>query len=411
MRVAARALRRVRRGHRHAGHALGAEGVDRDEGDQRRVDPAREPDDHVLEAALGHVVARAEDERRVDLGVGVEQLRQIPARRRRVGAALGREGSEVGHHRRHLARRRPRAGVAQARGPRGLDVDVAHQELLGELRRAGDHVAVVVDHERVTVEDQLVLAADERAEGHRGEAVARALGDHLLALAALAGLVGRGGDVEHQPRAGQRLVGHRRTGDPDVLADGEADLDPVDLDDRPAGAALEVAQLVEDPVVGQVDLAVDGLQAAVCQHRRGVVDVVGALGEADERHDALRVGRDPLDRRPRVGQEVLLEQQVLGRVAGDRQLGEERELRAGLARARELLANLGLVAGDVADGGVDLGEGDAHPSPNDDGYTLVFSGARLRDAPACGPTPAARLRSSIAARRSSASASRSLMAS
>ena len=150
--------------------------------------------------------------------------------------------------------------------------------------------------------------------------------------------------------------------------------------DRPARAALEVAQLVEDAVVGQVDLAVDGLHAAVGEHRGGVVDVVGALGEADERDDALRVGGDPLDRRARVGQEVLLEQQVLGRVAGDRQLGEERELRAGLARARELLADLGLVAGDVADGGVDLGEGDAHPSPNDDGYTLVVSGARLRDA-------------------------------
>ena len=273
-RVAARALRGVRRRHRHAGHALGAEGVDGDEGHQRRVDPAREPDDHVLEAALGHVVARAEDERRVDLGVGVEQLGDRTARGGRVRAALGRVGPEVGHHRRHLARRRPRTRVAQAGGAGGLDVDVAHQERLGELRRAGDHGAVVVDDERMAVEDELVLAADERAEGDRGEAVAGALGDHLLALAALAGLVGRGGDVEHQPRAGQRLVGHRRTGDPDVLADGEADLDSVDVDGRPAGAALEVAQLVEDPVVGQVDLAVDGLQAAVGQHRGGVVGVV-----------------------------------------------------------------------------------------------------------------------------------------
>ena len=74
----------------------------------------------------------------------------------------------------------------------------------------------------------------------------------------------------------------------------------------------------------------------------------------------VHVGGDPLDRRARVGEEVLLEQQVLGRVAGDAELGEERELRAGLARARELLAHLGLVAGDVADGGVDLGERDAH---------------------------------------------------
>jgi hypothetical protein len=33
--------------------------------------------------------------------------------------------------------------------------------------------------------NQLILAADEGAEGDRGEAVAGALGDHLLALAAL----------------------------------------------------------------------------------------------------------------------------------------------------------------------------------------------------------------------------------
>ena len=37
---------------------------------------------------------------------------------------------------------------------------------------------------------------------------------------------------------------------------------PGDVDQRAAGAGLEVALLVEDAVVGQVDLAVDGLDGS-----------------------------------------------------------------------------------------------------------------------------------------------------
>ena len=48
-------------------------------------------------------------------------------------------------------------------------------------------------------------------------------------------------------------------------------------------------------------------------------------------------------------EEVLLEQQVLGRVAGQRQLGEEHQLGAGVARRGDLLGDLGEVALEVAD--------------------------------------------------------------
>ena len=58
-------------------------------------------------------------------------------------------------------------------------------------------------------------------------------------------------------------------------------------------------------------------------------------------------------------QEVRLQQQVLRRVAVDRQLREDDELGAGLPCARYLVADLGGVAVDVADGGIDLGERDA----------------------------------------------------
>ena len=75
---------------------------------------------------------------------------------------------------------------------------------------------------------------------------------------------------------------------------------------------------------------------------------------------SVDLGRD-LVQRPLAGrQEVGLEQQVLGRIAVDRQLGEHGQLRAApRARGRAQSTILRGVAVDVADGGVDLGQGDA----------------------------------------------------
>ena len=72
--------------------------------------------------------------------------------------------------------------------------------------------------------------------------------------------------------------------------------------------------------------------------------------------------REALERRARVGEEVLLEQQVLGRVAGDASSGKSTSSAPGVARALDVLADLRRVAGDVADGGFDLGEREAQRS-------------------------------------------------
>jgi hypothetical protein len=55
---------------------------------------------------------------------------------------------------------------------------------------------------------------------------------------------------------------------------------------------------------------------------------------------------------------VLLEQQVLGRVARRRELREQDDLRARVAGAGDVLADPGRVALEVADARVDLGEGE-----------------------------------------------------
>ncbi len=92
-------------------------------------------------------------------------------------------------------------------------------------------------------------------------------------------------------------LGHRgRARLPDVLADADADRDAVELEDRRLGARLEVALLVEDAVVRQVHLAVDGHDLAVREHGRRVVDVLGALREAHQGDDALRLRGELVER-------------------------------------------------------------------------------------------------------------------
>ena len=44
-------------------HAIGAERLRRERGDERRVDPARDADDDLAEAVLAHVVGEPELER------------------------------------------------------------------------------------------------------------------------------------------------------------------------------------------------------------------------------------------------------------------------------------------------------------------------------------------------------------
>ena len=131
---------RVGGGHDDAADLLGPEGVHRDQGDQRRVDPARERDRRHGRSRSSDVVAEPEHERRVDLGVVLERLAQ----------------------RRRAARRR----------------ELAEEELLLELGGAGQHLAAGVDHEAVAVEYELVLAADGVAEGEMRPVGPRPFDEH-----------------------------------------------------------------------------------------------------------------------------------------------------------------------------------------------------------------------------------------
>ena len=180
-------------------------------------------------------------------------------------------------------------------------------------------------------------------------------------------MVGGARGVRDQPRPLGRLDRGRRPLDPDVLADRQPDLGPADIDRHRLIAGSEVALLVEDGVVRQPALAIDVAHAAVGEHRQRVVGLPvtvlagGRLGEADQGDDPGHAPRQLLEHRAIPGlDEVALEVEVLGRVAGDAELGEDDEVGAALACPADPIGDLGRVAVDVPDGGVDLGERDAH---------------------------------------------------
>ena len=217
------------------------------------------------------------------------RARRGAARRRRRAAP--RSEASSARRARGCARGRAVAGVAQARGAGRVEVDVAQQHLLAELRRPRDHPAGVVDHAGVPVEDELVLSADERAEGDAGEVVAGALGEHPLALGALAGVVGGGGDVDDQGRAGQRLVARRRARPPRC---------PRRRSGRPGARRARSARRRRRPGSSAARRRRRSWAGRPCGRwpapRRSastaarVVDVLGALGEADDRRDVRALG-------------------------------------------------------------------------------------------------------------------------
>ena len=118
--------------------------------------------------------------------------------------------------------------------------------------------------------------------------------------------------------------------------------------------------LVEDAVVREEVLAVDALQLALREHGAGVREIAIEERHADEGGDPLGRPRDLVERGPGGLEEAGPQEQVLGRIAGDGQLGEDDEVRALRARLADRVDDERPVAGKVADDGVELGERDPH---------------------------------------------------
>ncbi len=171
----------------------------------------------------------------------------------RGGQAAGERLAQAAARRQGRGRRRPRAGPRSNCGARASSSPDASKRAERPSKTSSSWPADLV------------------AERERGGAVVGARGEHPLAPVALAPVVRGGGDAADQVDARRREVGGDGCRVPDVLAHGEADAhaERLDHDRRLAGA--EVARLVEDAVVRQEALAVDGLDAPVGHHRGAVV--------------------------------------------------------------------------------------------------------------------------------------------
>ena len=202
---------------------------------------------------------------------------------------------------------------------------------------------------------------------------ARRAAKDLVPLLALAHVAGAGVDADDQIGRGvaQALEGVGGVVGamvvPAVLAHQQAHL-------RAANAqhlghvwpGLEVAALVEDVVGGQQLLGVLQAHGAALQHQQAVVQALaracGGRGRAHHPVQRGQLGRCLLQRRQAVLhplQEGRLVQHVTGVVAAQREFAEHDEvglLAGGLLRGGH---HAGHVTFDVADGEVELGDGDA----------------------------------------------------
>jgi len=147
---------------------------------------------------------------------------------------------------------------------------------------------------------------------------------------------------------------------PDVLANGDTEALPRELDHGRRGGGLEVAVLVEHIVGGQEAFPGDHGDAAAVAEGGRVVERPAAAGgveldRADERGHLNDGGGDVAERFGGVGHKAPLEEQIARRVTADDQFGEDHDLGALRDQPGVGLQNAAAVAGKIADNGVKLG--------------------------------------------------------
>ncbi len=257
----------------------------------------------------------------------------------------------------------------------GRGWEVGDEEVFFEVFGLGDDVALGVEEDGVAVEDEFVVAADLVDVGDGEVPAASLVGEEFVAVVVFSEYEGGGGDVEEELGAG---VGECGDGVevvegafeeflivPEVFADGDADGDVVDGGEFDIGAGLEVAGFVEDVVGGEEGFAAASEDLAVGDDGDGVVEeaTCGAgifFGEADDGDDVFGGIGDAGDGFFGEGEGGGFEEEVFGGIAEDGEFGEEDDVGVLGFGGGDHVEVFFEVAGDVADGGVDLGEGDAH---------------------------------------------------
>ena len=152
------------------------------------------------------------------------------------------------------------------------------------------------------------------------------------------------------------------------------------IDVQRAAPGRERALLVEDAVVGQLALVVARDDRSRREHERRVAHAVAVEPRAADDERQLDLGREQLGLGLAGAQERGPQQQILGRVAGDRELRREHELGTRPRRIGTRVGDALPVLGERSDREVELGQREAehrfHRSSGLRGESLLARRAR-----------------------------------
>ena len=281
--------------HHHRLHPVRAESVHRHRQGQGGIDAPGQAQQRALEAVL------------VDVVTGCQH--QGP-----VQAFL------VFRHRQHFTAHFQRAAFAAQvhRDQRFLEAGALHTD-----------TGFAVHHERGAVENQLVLTAHQIAVEHRQTGFPGAGADLVAALTGLAGAERRRIQVDD---AGGAVAGGlgRRPLEPDVLANGDGQALPAQLEHTALISGLEVTLFIENPVIGQalLEILMPGAAVPREQDAGGIAAHAITHRRIAQHHRYLDTFADVRQRVVDAAVQAGAQQQVFRRVAGEHQFGEHHQLGA-----------------------------------------------------------------------------------
>ncbi len=311
-------------------HAGSAERIDGKRRAQRRVDPARETEHDARKPVLVDVVAKARDAGEIVRGL-------VPLDRGDL------------------------AGAAAPLSPFAPPFGRPQRFLPG--RQLHHNRSITVQNERGAVEHKLILSADLIDIGEREPRLGHALARDVVTNRLLANPIRRA--VRHDQKLGagssKRLA---CVPAPNILADGHAERHAAKRDRLRQRACGEHALFVEHAVIRQIVFVPHRLDAAAIEQRDSIVDRRAlAPGQTHEhgRTAVLRLARERLARLARRLLQRGLEHEILGRIAGEEELGEGDEVSALFRRARAGRARHAEIAFDIAQNRVELRESELEP--------------------------------------------------
>ena len=214
------ALRGVGSGHGHPEDVFFAERGNSQRGGHRRIDPAAQPDDHLLESAFGQIIAEPEHQRFVHVAHIV------------VGREFRRSGGRNGDQR----------------------------DIFAEPRQLVDDRAIAIENEGVTVENQLVVASDKVRVNQWHAEILGDPAEHGPPPRGLARFEGRGAQVKQKSdagffqfvdRAASVVIARQVFRGPKILADCDAGFLSRDIRHGDPRGRFEVAAFVEDVISRQ----------------------------------------------------------------------------------------------------------------------------------------------------------------